>query len=162
MRRLYSTFAGGWPGTALLLMRVVLGASLLLRANSTVWSNPPVTTTVVSAFLAGSGLLLIPGLWTPIVGALVALLDDKRGPMGHGLARNHWFALSHVRTGPLVCRCSHVWVEAHAISIAQNQRQLLKDSFINHRNLWLDGGSYFPSLEFPIYPVVGLFASEIR
>ena len=75
LRRLYSTFAGGWPGTGLLLMRVVLGASLLLRANSTLWSNPPVTTTIISAFLAGFGLLLIPGLWTPIVGALVALLE---------------------------------------------------------------------------------------
>ena len=39
------------------------------------WSNPPVTTTIISAFLAGSGILLIPGLWTPIVGASVALLE---------------------------------------------------------------------------------------
>src|SRR5271166_959133 len=78
LRRLYSTFAGGWPGTGLLLMRVVLGASLLLRANSTLWSNPPVTTTIISAFLAGFGLLLIPGLWTPIVGTLVALIEAWR------------------------------------------------------------------------------------
>jgi hypothetical protein len=56
-------------------MRVVLGASLLLRANSALWSNPPVTTTIISAFLTGFGLLLIPGLWTPLVGALVALLE---------------------------------------------------------------------------------------
>jgi hypothetical protein len=75
LRRLYSTFAGGWPGTGLLLMRVVLGASLLLRANSTLWRNPPLTTTLISAFLAGSGLLLVAGLWTPIVGVLVALLE---------------------------------------------------------------------------------------
>jgi hypothetical protein len=40
-----------------------------------VWSNPPVSTSIISVFLAGSGLLLIPGLWTPIVGALVALLE---------------------------------------------------------------------------------------
>ena len=30
---------------------------------------------IISAFLAGSGILLIVGLWTPIVGALVALLE---------------------------------------------------------------------------------------
>ena len=75
LRRLYSTFAGGWPGIGLLLMRLVLGASLLLRANSARWSNPHVSTTIISAFLAGFGLLLISGLWTPIVGALVALLE---------------------------------------------------------------------------------------
>ena len=62
----------------------------------------------------------------------------------------------------MVSRCSPVWVEARATSTAQNQRQLLKDSFINHRNFWLDGGYYFPSLEFAICPVVGLFANGIR
>ncbi|RZU35545.1 hypothetical protein [Edaphobacter modestus] len=75
MRRLYSTFAAGWPGIGLLLMRVVLGASLLLGANSALWSNPHVSTTIISAFLTAFGLLLIPGLWTPLVGALVALLE---------------------------------------------------------------------------------------
>ncbi len=75
LRRLYSTFAGGWPGIGLLLMRVILGAALLLRANSALWSNPDVSTTIISAFLTGFGLLLIPGLWTPLVGALVALLE---------------------------------------------------------------------------------------
>ncbi len=76
MRRLYSTFAGGWPGIGLLLMRLVLGASLLLRANSTLWSDPLINTTLTSLFLSAFGLLLIPGLWTPIVGALVALLES--------------------------------------------------------------------------------------
>jgi len=75
LRRLYSTFAGGWPGAGLLLMRLVLGSALIVRASSVVWSDPPITTTVVAASLAGSGLLLIPGLWTPIVGGLVALLE---------------------------------------------------------------------------------------
>ena len=39
------------------------------------WSDPPIITTAVAAFLAVLGLLLIPGLWTPIAGALVALLE---------------------------------------------------------------------------------------
>src|SRR5678815_663067 len=74
LRRLYSTFAGGWPGMGLLLMRLVVGSALLVRASSTLWRNPPTHTTITSAFLAGSGILLIPGLWTPIAGTLVALL----------------------------------------------------------------------------------------
>ena len=74
MRRLYSTFAGGWPGIGLLLMRLIGGSALVVRASSTLWSDPPTHTTITSAFLAGSGILLIPGLWTPIAGTLVALL----------------------------------------------------------------------------------------
>ena len=38
-------------------------------------SDPHISTTIISAFLTGFGLLLIPGLWTPLVGALVALLE---------------------------------------------------------------------------------------
>ena len=58
----------------LLLMRLVVGSALVVRASSTLWSNPPTHTTITSAFLAGSGILLIPGLWTPIAGTLVALI----------------------------------------------------------------------------------------
>ena len=75
MRRLYSTFAGGWPGTGLLLMRLVIGSVLVVRASAMLWNDPPVTKTITSAFLAGCGILLIPGLWTPIAGALIALVE---------------------------------------------------------------------------------------
>src|SRR5271166_4879914 len=75
LRRLYSTFAGGWPGTGLLLLRLVAGSALVVRASSTLWHDPPISTTIMAAFLAGSGLLLISGLWTPIAGALIALVE---------------------------------------------------------------------------------------
>ena len=75
LRRLFSTFAGGWPGMGLLLLRVILGSALVVRASSTVWSDPPIKTTIMSLFLAGFGLLLIPGLWTPITATVVALLE---------------------------------------------------------------------------------------
>jgi hypothetical protein len=74
LRRLYSTFAGGWPGIGLLLMRLVAGSALVVRASSTLWSNPPFNATITSAFLVGSGVLLISGLWTPIAGTLAALI----------------------------------------------------------------------------------------
>ncbi len=74
MRRLYSTFAGGWPGIGLLLMRLVGGSAVIVHASSTLSSGPPAHATITSAFLAGSGVLLIPGLWTPIAGTLVALV----------------------------------------------------------------------------------------
>ncbi len=78
MRRLYSTFAGGWPGTGLLLMRLVIGSVLVVRAGLRLWGDPPLNVTITSAILLGAGVLLILGLWTPIVGTLVALVEGWR------------------------------------------------------------------------------------
>ena len=75
MRRLYSTFAGGWPGTGLLLLRLVLGTALIVRAGAALWIDPPIKTEITCAFLALCGILLISGLWTPIVGTLAALIE---------------------------------------------------------------------------------------
>ena len=78
MRRLYSTFAGSLPGIGLLLMRLVVGSVLLLRAGSKLWSDLPIQTTLISVSLTGSGLLLIAGLWTPLTGTLVAVIEIWR------------------------------------------------------------------------------------
>ena len=78
MRRLYSTFAGGWPGIGLLLMRLVIGSLLLLRANGQLWSDPPFHATLTFASFAGPGLLLVAGLWTPLAGMAVAVIEISR------------------------------------------------------------------------------------
>ena len=39
------------------------------------WSSPPILLTVLSVLTIGAGLLLIAGLWTPIVGTLVAVIE---------------------------------------------------------------------------------------
>ena len=75
MRRLYSTFAGGWPGIGLLVMRLVVGWVLLVSTGLMLWSDPPSHMTLTSASLAILGLLLVAGLWTPLVGAVVALIQ---------------------------------------------------------------------------------------
>ena len=76
MRRLYSTFAGGWPGTGLLLMRAVAGSALAVSASLTLMSDPPpINVTIPAILLMGAGFLLIAGLWTPIAGASVALTE---------------------------------------------------------------------------------------
>ena len=76
LRRLYSTFAGGWPGAGLLLMRVVVGSVLIVRAGLRLWSDlPPMNVTIPAVLLMGAGLLLIAGLWTPIVGTSIALIE---------------------------------------------------------------------------------------
>jgi len=78
LRRLYSTFAGGWPGTGLILMRLVAGVALTYIAGFTLRSSPPIPIAIVSLLLLGGGFLLAVGLCTPIVGMLVALIETLR------------------------------------------------------------------------------------
>lgn len=75
VRRLYSTFAGGWPGTGLLLLRLVIGSALVVRAASKLWIDPPLNVTILAVLSIAAGILLILGLWTPIVGSSVALIQ---------------------------------------------------------------------------------------
>jgi len=75
LRRLYSTFAGGSPGIGLLILRLVLGSVLVVRASFKLWSDPPLTLTIASVILLAGAILLILGLWTPIVGTMVALVE---------------------------------------------------------------------------------------
>ena len=75
MRRLYSTFAGGWPGMGLLLMRSVIGCVLMVRASLRLWGDPPLNITITAVILLVAGFLLVLGLWTPIVGTSVAVIE---------------------------------------------------------------------------------------
>jgi uncharacterized membrane protein YphA (DoxX/SURF4 family) len=75
VRRLYSTFAGGWPGMGLLLMRSVIGGVLMVRASLRLWGDPPPNITITAVILLVAGFLLVLGLWTPIVGTSVAVIE---------------------------------------------------------------------------------------
>ena len=76
LRRLYSTFAGGWPGTGLLLIRVVIGGVLIVRAVVRFSSDlQPLSLLIATVLLIAAGVLLILGLWTPIAGSLIALIE---------------------------------------------------------------------------------------
>jgi putative oxidoreductase len=75
VRRLYSTFACGWPGMGLLLMRLVIGCVLIVRASLRLWGDPPLNITITAAILLVAGFLLMLGLWTPIVGTSAAVIE---------------------------------------------------------------------------------------
>jgi putative oxidoreductase len=74
MRRLFSTFAPGAPGIGLLLMRAAAGGALLFRAVPVLAAGPPVAVAVFDVLAAGIGILLLVGLWTPVVGTLAAVV----------------------------------------------------------------------------------------
>jgi hypothetical protein len=78
VRRLYSTFAAGWPGIGLLVMRLVVGSVLLAGTGPTLWSDPPLHTMLIAAPVAMSGCLLAAGLWTPVAGTVVAVIELSR------------------------------------------------------------------------------------
>lgn len=74
MQRLFSTFANGWPGIGLLLQRLLLAIGLLYfeirdfgQAHSSL--------NILHVIGAATGILLLLGLWTPIAGTLVALIE---------------------------------------------------------------------------------------
>jgi hypothetical protein len=76
LRRLYSTFAGGWPGTGLLLMRLVVGSALVSRTSLRLSGHVPrLDVTIPAVILMAGGVLLAVGLWTPVIGALVAAVE---------------------------------------------------------------------------------------
>lgn len=75
VRRLFSTFARGWPGTGLLLLRLVTAIALLCQAILHVGTGQPVQSVIFAALAIGVGVLLLLGLWTPIAGILTALFE---------------------------------------------------------------------------------------
>ena len=78
LRRLYSTFAGGWPGLGLILMRLVVGIALVSSAAPALQDNRAVPVTFLSLLLTLAAVLLIIGLYTPIVGTVVSVIESCR------------------------------------------------------------------------------------
>jgi hypothetical protein len=57
-------------------MRVVVGSALIVRAGLRLCGElPAMNVTIPAVLLMASGLLLIAGLWTPIVGISIALIE---------------------------------------------------------------------------------------
>lgn len=76
MQRLFSTFANGWPGFAILIQRSALGIDLLCQGAAALLKHVPADE-LVAPRLIGSvlGLLILAGFWTPLAGALVAVVQ---------------------------------------------------------------------------------------
>lgn len=66
MQRLFSTFPAGGPGVGLLLLRLVLGGSLL--AQGAAWSDGR------GVLASGCGALLVVGFLTPLAALAAGLL----------------------------------------------------------------------------------------
>ncbi len=56
-------------------MRLVIGSVLVVRAATRLWVDPPLNVTFLAVLSIAAGILLIVGLWTPIVGICIALIQ---------------------------------------------------------------------------------------
>ena len=59
----------------MLLMRSVVGAVLLVDTGLKLWHEPSLRVALSSASLGLAALLLVVGLWTPVAGAVIALIQ---------------------------------------------------------------------------------------
>jgi putative oxidoreductase len=75
MRRLFFTFARGVPGVGLLILRLVAGAVLAIAGVQTIHSGPSNEIVILYGIAAFVGLLLLIGLWTPVAGSVVAVVE---------------------------------------------------------------------------------------
>ena len=75
MQRLFSTFANGWPGFGLLLQRVLAGV-MLIRFGIVQLAGTPFSTSMIPQIVGVcAGILLMVGLWTPVVGTVIAIAE---------------------------------------------------------------------------------------
>jgi uncharacterized membrane protein YphA (DoxX/SURF4 family) len=76
LQRLFSTFPGGWPGVALLLLRVSIGVTSGVQgtfylAHAGRWTFEAL---VLCLLLTAGGALLVIGLLTPFASAVVGIV----------------------------------------------------------------------------------------
>ena len=74
LQRLFSTFPNNWPGRGLLLQRV--GTATVLFCSA--FRHPEASQFALilpHVIGAGAGILLLIGLWTPVSGTLIAVLE---------------------------------------------------------------------------------------
>jgi putative oxidoreductase len=75
MRRLFSSFARGWPGLGLLLARLVAAIALAHQAYASAHHSAPFTLTLTAIATAGAATALLFGVWTSVGGVLAACIE---------------------------------------------------------------------------------------
>jgi putative oxidoreductase len=68
-------FPNGWPGSALLLLRLVAGVLLSCNGVVALLARQELQITLLQLVAIGAGLLLLLGLWTPVAGTLVVFVE---------------------------------------------------------------------------------------
>ncbi len=86
MQRLFTTFANGWPGFGIFLQRLVTGVVLVFHgivALSQTSAGGPLIPQIAGAVL---GVLIMLGVWTPLSGTLIVVIELWVALTGAGYA----------------------------------------------------------------------------
>jgi putative oxidoreductase len=75
LQRLYSTFADRWPGVGLLIQRVVVAILLVHFCVIHLMGSYFSVSMIPYIIGACAAVLFLVGLWTPFMGALIALVE---------------------------------------------------------------------------------------
>src|SRR5271165_7207606 len=76
LQRLFGTFAEGWPGFGLLLQRVLTITVLLYFADAHLLERSSLAPSCLPHLIAAvAGVLLLFGLWTPLAGSAIAIVE---------------------------------------------------------------------------------------
>jgi putative oxidoreductase len=79
MQRSFSSFADGWPGAGLLLLRVSAGVGLFHSGVASIGLQSQPVIGVVRVIGAAAGVVLVAGFLTPLAGVLAAVAETWIG-----------------------------------------------------------------------------------
>ena len=105
MRRLFSTFAQGWPGAGLLILRLVACSAVFNLSLRGLERAQPDEPSILQFAAMIAGTLLSVGLWTPVSGCMVAaaalwgFITKSGDPWGNILLTTIGTALSMIGPG---------------------------------------------------------------
>jgi putative oxidoreductase len=75
VRRLFSSFARGWPGVGIVLTRVVAAAALTHQAFVSLHHGAHIAMILAAVPALGAAVSLFLGLWTPVGGMLAGCVE---------------------------------------------------------------------------------------
>jgi uncharacterized membrane protein YphA (DoxX/SURF4 family) len=103
VQRLFSGFADGWSGTGLLLLRLLTAATLIHFGIADLREALPLPTVVLETIGIGAGILLLVGLWTPVAGALAAIVKVSIAFSGYfSRSGDPWIAIVQAVLGAVL------------------------------------------------------------
>jgi putative oxidoreductase len=103
LQRLFSTFAGGWPGAGLLLLRLLTATAFIYFGIASAHAAPPLIIVVLEIIGVGAGLLLLVGLWTPAAGVLAVIVKVWIACSRlYSHSGNPWFPIVHAVLGAVL------------------------------------------------------------
>ena len=75
MQRLFSTFPEGWPGIGLVFLRTVAAILPMQQGIAGLLTTPLGMPAIGQLVTAAAAALLLVGLWTPVAGVLLGVVE---------------------------------------------------------------------------------------